>query len=57
VLSAMGVERQLARGALRLTLGATTTASDVARALELVPPAVEQLRQAAPSATAAVPTS
>lgn len=42
VLQAMGVERALARGALRLTLGSTTTAGEVQRALEIVPGAVSR---------------
>jgi cysteine desulfurase len=47
VLEAMGFEPSRARGALRLTLGATTTAGEVARALEIVPAVVERLTQAA----------
>jgi len=43
VLSAMGLGPERARGAVRLTLGATTTASDVARALEIIPQAVAKL--------------
>jgi cysteine desulfurase len=45
VLAAMGVDRSLALGALRLTLGHTTTAGDVERAIEVVGDAVDRLRQ------------
>ena len=45
VLAAMGVGRDEARGALRLSLGATTTDGDVDRALLAVPAAVERLRR------------
>jgi cysteine desulfurase len=44
VLAAMGVTDDLARGALRLTLGWPTTEADVARALQVVPAAVARLR-------------
>lgn len=44
VLSAMGVPRTAARGAIRFSLGHTTGAADVDRALEVVPRAVERLR-------------
>lgn len=47
VLAAMGVPTEMARGALRLSLGHTTTDSDVDRALDVIPAAVEQLRSAA----------
>ena len=45
VLAAMGVEPGLALGALRLTLGHTTTAADVDRAIEVVVDAVRRLRK------------
>ncbi|MCB1017154.1 MAG: cysteine desulfurase, partial [Acidimicrobiales bacterium] len=45
VLAAMGVPRSAARGALRLSLGATTTDADVDRALAAVPAAVDRLRR------------
>ena len=45
VLAAMGVPRQLATGALRLTLGRTTTAADVERATTVIVDAVRRLRQ------------
>src|SRR4051812_39687727 len=44
VLTAMGVPTERAMGALRLSLGVTTTAADVDLALEVIPPAVERLR-------------
>ncbi len=45
VLAAMGVERATALGALRLTLGHTTTEADIDRAIEVLVPAVERLRR------------
>jgi len=45
VLAAMGVDPDLARGALRLSLGPTTTAADVDRVLTVLPPAIERLRR------------
>jgi len=44
VLAAMGVSRDLAKGALRLTLGPQTTGSDVDRAAEAIIASVERLR-------------
>ncbi len=44
VLAAMGVPPDEASGAVRFTLGYTTTADDVTRALEVVPRAVARLR-------------
>ena len=49
VLAAMGVPRELAGGALRLTLGRTTTADDVARGVAAVVAAVERLRSRVPT--------
>jgi len=46
VLAAMGVPRERGLGALRLSLGTTTTDADVDLALEAVPPAVARLRAA-----------
>jgi cysteine desulfurase len=46
VLTAMGVPEGLARGALRLTLGHTTSAADVDAALAVLPGAVERARGA-----------
>jgi cysteine desulfurase len=47
VLAAMGVPDDQARGALRLTLGWSTTDADVDRALQVVPVAVDRLRTVA----------
>src|SRR5262245_1029281 len=47
VLTAMGMTRDEARAAVRLSLGATSTDDDVDRALDVVPRAVEQLRRRA----------
>ncbi len=44
VLAAMGVSRERALGALRLSLGAGTTGADVEPALAAIPPAVERIR-------------
>jgi len=44
VLAAMGVPAAEARGAVRFTLGHTTSSADVERALAAVPPAVARLR-------------
>jgi len=53
VLAAMGVDRSTALGALRLTLGHTTTAADVARAIHVIGASVDQLRRHHPTATMA----
>jgi len=45
VLRAMGVPRHLAQGALRLTLGATSTAADVDHGVDVIVRAVHQLRR------------
>jgi cysteine desulfurase len=47
VLAAMGIERQLGQGSLRLSLGWTTTQVDVERAIEAVVESVAQLRRTA----------
>ena len=47
VLAAMGVDRSLAAGALRMTLGHTTTADDVDRAIDVVGSSVRRLRKVA----------
>lgn len=44
VLAAMGVDRSLASGALRLSLGRTTTSAEVDRAVEVIAEAAESLR-------------
>ena len=49
VLSAMGVDRSLAGGALRLSLGHTTTAADVDLAVDVVADCVVRLRRAVAS--------
>lgn len=45
VLAAMGVDRRWSSGALRMSLGATTTEADVDRAIEVVVDAVRRLRR------------
>ena len=47
VLAAMGVDRGLAAGAVRFTLGYATTDADVDRALDVVPAVVAALRRRA----------
>jgi cysteine desulfurase len=44
VLQAMGIAQPLAEGALRLTLGSTTTDADIDLALKTVPDAIARLR-------------
>lgn len=44
VLAAMGVPRELSMGALRMSLGHTTTVADVDRAVDVVADAVRRLR-------------
>jgi cysteine desulfurase len=44
VLAALGIDRSLAGGSLRLSLGATTTDADIDRAIEILPDAVARLR-------------
>ncbi|MEQ8840033.1 MAG: cysteine desulfurase family protein [Acidimicrobiales bacterium] len=44
VLAAMGIDRELAQGSLRLSLGHTTTDADIDAALEIIPPAVRHLQ-------------
>ncbi len=46
VLAAMGVDRSLAAGALRMSLGHTTEVGDVDRAVDVVSDAVSRLREA-----------
>jgi cysteine desulfurase len=45
VLSAMGVPRELAIGALRLSLGRETTAEEILRAREIIPAVVSRTRE------------
>lgn len=47
VLAAMGIGRGLAQGALRMSLGHTTTESDVDEAVTVVTSAIERIRSAA----------
>ena len=47
VLAAMGVERRWAAGALRLTLGRTTTEADIDRAVAVIVAAVRRIRERA----------
>ena len=47
VLSAMGVERSRAAGALRMSLGHATTEADVDRGIEVVVESIRRLRRAA----------
>jgi cysteine desulfurase len=47
VLAAMGVDRDVARGAVRFTLGHTTTDDDVDAAVTAIGGAIETLRQRA----------
>lgn len=44
VLAAMGVDRELARGSLRLSLGWSTTDAEIDHALRVIPTAVDRLR-------------
>ena len=46
MLSAMGFPDEEARGALRLSLGRTTTAEEIVEAVRIVPPVVERMRAA-----------
>jgi len=48
VLTAMGLRPERARASIRFSLGQQNTAEDVERALELVPSAVERLRELSP---------
>jgi cysteine desulfurase len=41
----MGIDRAVALGALRLTLGHTTTEADIDRAIDVIAPAVRMLRR------------
>ena len=45
VLAAMGVARERALSAVRLSLGPASTAADVDRALDVIPTAVAKLRR------------
>lgn len=49
VLTAMGLSRDEARASLRFSLGRTTTAADIDRALEIIPRIVAKLRAERPA--------
>jgi len=49
VLTAIGLPAEEARGSLRFSLGRHTTASEIEFALQVVPAAVEQLRELSPT--------
>jgi len=56
VLAAMGVDRSMAFGAVRLTLGRTTTAADVDRAIDVIGASVDRLRRHSSSIAAVSPS-
>jgi cysteine desulfurase len=56
VLLAMGADQQRARGALRLSLGHTSTESDVRTVIEAIGPVVERARRAGAAASLATMT-
>jgi cysteine desulfurase len=49
VIRALGREDELARGAIRFSLGRTNTAADIDRLLEVLPTSVENLRRLSPA--------
>jgi cysteine desulfurase len=49
VLTAIGLGASEARASVRFSLGRRTTVQEIDAALEIVPPAVVQLRQLSPS--------
>jgi cysteine desulfurase len=51
VIRALGREEDLARGAIRFSLGKDNTAEDIDRLLELLPASVDNLRKLAPAKT------
>jgi len=51
VLLAMGADQQRARGALRLSLGHTSTEQDVQTVIEAIGPVVERARRAGAAAS------
>ena len=53
VIRALGRDDELARGAIRFSLGRSNTAADITRLLEILPASVETLRRLAPSRSAA----
>lgn len=48
ILTAIGLPHELAHGSLRFTLGKPTTAADVDRLLEVLPPVIAKLRAMSP---------
>ena len=52
VLTAMGFPEEEARGALRLSLGRTTTDEEIATAVDVVPRVLASMRSAAPALAA-----
>ncbi|MGI8703881.1 MAG: hypothetical protein ACR2JZ_05160, partial [Candidatus Limnocylindrales bacterium] len=52
VLSAMGYPDEEARGALRLTLGRTTTAEEIERASSIVPDVLRRMKSASAAVAA-----
>jgi cysteine desulfurase len=57
VLAAMGVDTEWARGALRMSLGYTSTAADVDRAVDVIVDSVARLRRAASRPAASRPAA
>jgi cysteine desulfurase len=54
VLLAIGLSPEKARSSLRFSLGRTTTAAEIDRAIAIIPPTVERLRALSPRSVAAV---
>ena len=54
VLLAIGLSPDEARSSLRFSLGRTTTAAEIDRAADIIPPAVERLRALSPRSEAAM---
>jgi cysteine desulfurase len=54
VIRALGHEDELARGAIRFSLGRTNTAADIDRLLEVLPTSVENLRKLSPAKFATI---
>jgi cysteine desulfurase len=52
VLTAMGYPEEEARGAIRLSLGRTTTEDEIARAEAVIPETIERMRAASAALTA-----
>ncbi|MGC2333841.1 MAG: aminotransferase class V-fold PLP-dependent enzyme, partial [Candidatus Acidiferrales bacterium] len=48
VLTAAGLSRDAARASLRFSLGRPTTAAEIDRAIEIIPPVVERIRALSP---------